>query len=85
MLPTGNIARMVKAEAEGMGLCLNFRQCKRIAIKAIRIAEREDDRLFHLQLKTSDDYRSTSYSDPTGEQAVMNILRSLLADTSAVA
>lgn len=85
MLPTGHIARMVKAEAEGMGLSLNFRQCKRIALKAIRVAEHEDDRLFHLRLETTDDYKSTSYSDPTGDQAVRNILRSLLANTFSMA
>lgn len=67
--------------SEELGFNFGFKQCKRIVLKAIRRIEIEETRLFGLTFETSDDYRTTSYSDPTGEQAVRNVIRSLLANT----
>ena len=66
--------------AKKNGLHLSVSRCRRIVLKEIRIIGREDERRFGLRFETSDDYRTTSYSDPTGEQAVRNVIRSLMVN-----
>lgn len=62
-------------------LGFGFQRCRKIVLKEIRIYEREVERRAGLCFETSDDYRSTTHSDPTGEQAVRNVIRSMLVST----
>ena len=61
-------------------LGFGFQRCRKIVLKEIRAYEREMDRRAGLCFETSDDYRSTTHSDPTGEQAVRNVIRSMLVN-----
>lgn len=78
MSKVADLTRETQAMSRSMGLNFNFRQCKRIVLNAIRRMEREEDRLFGLRFETSDDYKIFSYSDPTGETAVRNLIRHML-------
>ncbi|MEJ5928721.1 hypothetical protein WG915_08850 [Corynebacterium sp. H128] len=65
--------------ADSNGIGLGFQRCRKIVLKEIRIYEREVERTSGLCFETSDDYKTTTYSDPTGETAVRNAIRSLIA------
>lgn len=80
MFDVPKLTREALAMSEELGMNFGFKQCKRIVLSAIRRIEREEERLFGLRFETSDDYRSISHSDPTGEQAVRNVIRSLLVN-----
>lgn len=65
------------SKAHGLGF--GFQRCRKIVLKEIRAVEREMDRVSGLCFETTDDYRTTTFSDPTGEQAVRNVIRSMMA------
>ena len=60
------------------GLCLTMSKARRIAIAVHKRMENEDHRKFIGWFETSDDYRTVTNSDPTGEQAVRNVLKEML-------
>lgn len=61
-----------------LGTPMSFKKCKRIVWMAVKKIEADEDRRFGLCFKTTDNYKSITYSDTTGEEAVMNLIRSLL-------
>lgn len=80
MYDVAKLTRETLHMSKELGFSFNFRQCKRIVLTAIRRMEKETDRLAGLCFETSDDYLTMSHSDPTGEQAVRNVIRSLLVN-----
>ena len=60
------------------GLVISPMRAKKVARAVQKRIDAEERRLFIGWFETSDDYRTTSYSDRTGEAAVNNILRELL-------
>lgn len=81
MFEVSVLTRATMSECEKLGVNFSFKQCKRIVLKAIRIIEREEERKYGLCFQTSDEYRTTTYSDRTGETAVNNVIRALLTNT----
>lgn len=66
------------------GFTISLSKARRLALAVQKRMEREDHRRFVGWFETSDDYRATTNSDPTGEQAVRNVLREMmLAGTPA--
>lgn len=61
-------------------LGFGFARCQKMVLKEIRIYERELDRRAGLCFETTDDYLTTTYSDPTGEQAVRSVIRTQLVN-----
>ena len=51
----------------------------RIIRKVIKRAEHEQRRLERVEITTPDGYRFIDYQDPTGESAVRNIMREVVA------
>lgn len=66
------------AMSKELGEPLSFNRCKRLVWMAVKKIEADEDRRSGLCFKTTDNYKSITYSDTTGEEAVMNIIRSLL-------
>lgn len=56
---------------------ISLMRAKKLARAVARRMEREEDRLFGVRFETSDDFRPTTYSDRTGEEAVRRILAEL--------
>lgn len=63
------------------GMHLSLPRARKIAVATKKRIDKEERRKFIGWFETSDDYRSTSHSDRTGEEAVRNVLRELLLDT----
>ena len=51
----------------------------RIVRKVVRRAEHEQRRLERVEITTPDGYKFIDYQDPTGESAVRNIMREIVA------
>lgn len=66
------------AISKELGEPLSFNRCKRLVWMAIKKIEAGDNRRFGLHLGDSDDYKTITYSDSTGEAAVMNLIRAAL-------
>jgi len=60
------------------GLQISLPRARKLAVAVKKRMDIEDQRLFLGWFETSDNYRSTSYSDRTGETAVNNILKEML-------
>lgn len=60
------------------GLVISLPRARKLAVAVKKRMDAEDQRLFIGWFETSEDYRSTSHSDRTGEAAVNNILKELL-------
>lgn len=69
------VAVMKYAAIENIQISMS--QCQRMVRKALRSMEREDIRTVIGWAETTDDYKSFSYSDRTGEAAVNNIMKEL--------
>lgn len=60
------------------GLTISLPRARKLAVAVKKRMDVEDHRLFIGWFETSDDYRSITHSDRTGEAAVNNILREML-------
>ena len=58
---------------------INQRRLMRIVRKVVRRAEHEQRRLERVEITTPDGYSFIDYQDPTGESAVRNIMREVVA------
>lgn len=63
--------------ADANQIDISMSQCQRMVRKALRRMEREDIRTVIGWAETTDDFKSISYSDTTGEKAVNNIMKIL--------
>lgn len=59
------------------GMRFSMSKARRMAIAVHKRMEKEDRRKFIGWFETSDDYRPPTNSDPTGEEAVRNILKEM--------
>ena len=57
---------------------ISMSKARRMARAIHRRMDKEDRRKFIGWFETSDDYRTVTNSDPTGEQAVRNVLKEML-------
>ena len=57
----------------------------RIVRKVVRRSMHEQKRLERVEIVTPDGYSFIDYKDPTGESAVQNIMREIMANTPKVA
>ena len=73
MYNVAHLTRETQDMCATLGIDFNFRQCKKIALKAVRVMER-------IKSETTDDYSVLTYKDSTGEEAVRNVIRALLAN-----
>lgn len=55
------------------------RKLTRMVVKVIKRAEHERKRLERMEITTPDGYSFIDYQDPTGESAVRNIMREIIA------
>ena len=74
MPTTFDLSNIAFAFCEENSIPLSYSQCQRIVLKVIRIMEREHIRIHEVHAVTSDDYKTITHSDPTGEAAVRNVL-----------
>ena len=58
---------------------INRNRLMRIIRKVIKRAEHEQKRLERVEITTPDGYSFIDYQDPTGESAVRNIMREIIA------
>lgn len=58
---------------------INQRRLMRIIRKVVKRAEHEQRRLERVEITTPDGYSFIDYQDPTGESAVRNIMREVVA------
>ena len=58
---------------------INRNRLMRIVRKVVRRAEHEQKRLERVEITTPDGYKLIDYQDPTGESAVRNIMREIVA------
>ena len=58
---------------------INQNRLMRIVRKVVRRAEHEQRRLERVEITTPDGYKFIDYQDPTGESAVRNIMREVVA------
>ena len=58
---------------------INRNRLMRIVRKVVRRAEHEQKRLERVEITTPDGYKFIDYQDPTGESAVRNIMREIVA------
>ena len=58
---------------------INRNRLMRIVRKVVRRAEHEQRRLERVEITTPDGYSFIDYQDPTGESAVRNIMREVVA------
>lgn len=72
MYNVAHLTRETQDMCATLGIDFNFRQCKKIVLKAVRVMER-------IKPETTDDYSVLTYKDSTGEEAVRNVIRALLA------
>ena len=57
----------------------------RIVLKTRKRMEHEQRRLERMEITTTDGFSFIDYKDPTGESAVQNIMREIMASTPRVA
>lgn len=68
-----------KEFCEGAGIQIGHTRLRRIVQKTIRRMEHEQKRFERMEITTPDGYKFIDYQDPTGESAVRNIMREVVA------
>lgn len=67
------------------GIWIGDARCMKIASKIVKRMEHEQRRLERMEITTTDGFSFIDYKDPTGESAVQNIMREIMASTPKVA
>lgn len=68
-----------------MKINITERALTRIVLKTRKRMEHEQHRLERMEITTTDGFSFIDYKDPTGESAVQNIMREIMASTPQVA
>ena len=68
-----------KEFCEEAGINIGHTRLRRIVQKTIRRMEHEQKRFERMEITTPDGYSFIDYQDPTGESAVRNIMREVVA------
>lgn len=76
-MSVNELIQIVQKFAIENGMCFSLKKARRMAIAIHKRMEKEDRRKFIGWFETSDDYRPLTNSDPTGEEAVRNILKEM--------
>lgn len=79
-----DLISIVQAYAIENAMTISLKKARRMARAIHKRMDKEDHRKFIGWFETSDDYRAVTNSDPTGEQAVRNILKEMLGTPAKV-
>lgn len=70
-----------KSFCEMNSISIGHTRIRRIVLKVRKRMEHEQRRLERMEITTTDGFQFIDYKDPTGESAVRNIMREIMAST----